>query len=368
MQQLKIYNLFIKIFVLLLPLYFVGFNLAGIKVSISFIPLLYIVFYGILNEWNRNFSIYTLVNIIFLFISFFIYDEFNYNSYLFFFFFSFLFFIKPIIIQTKFLPYLILAPFLLYIIDSIVPFVVQSSFIEKHGSSYDRFKLIYSEPSMMAIYFFTLMIYFKDFIILNKKYLIILSCIIISSQSLVGMVMLFLFLFFEFFENYRKSVIILGIPVLYILFLILPDAILTRLTILISMDYIGKDFATSIGNRINSFFFIFDYMKSSDFSWFGQGWNIKYSYINKTYGFYEFTDLGNGNVKNIITHFFYFIGVFGLIIFSLIFKVFLKSFKSITFFIVFCFAYNWHTHPFFYFFIIGLLNYQTEFNENNIIK
>ena len=188
------------------------------------------------------------------------------------------------------------------------------------------------------------------------KYIIL--GLIISTLSISGLAVLLAYsISVHIKKNFVKLLFFIPI-LLFFLLKFLPDLILERILYIISFDFFLTDYASSVGNRLNSFFFLIEYFNSNSFSIFGQGWNIDESWINKEYAIYSFTDLGNGNIKNFISHFLYFIGLWGIFILVFIFKYSIKSTRGRLLLLCFCFSYNWITHPLFYFFVISLITYE----------
>lgn len=340
-----------------LPFYFVGVNLNFLNLSILFIPfILYII--SCINNFNNKLKIYLLINLGLLFITPLIYEDFNYLSFIFFQFFSILFFLEPPKFDNRFLIYLIIFPIFLYLLDSLFPFISSFSFIEKHSRTGTRLTLIFSEPSMMALYYLILFFLFNNY--LKKHFILkyIILGLIISTLSISGLaILLAYFISVHRKKNFLKLLFFIPIIVFFLIDFI-PDSILKRILYILSFDFFLTDYATSIGNRLNSFFFLIEYYNSNSFSIFGQGWNLDESWINKEYAIYSFTDLGNGNIKNLFSHFLYFIGLWGIFIVAYFFKHSFKYPRGRFIFFCFCFSYNWLTHPLFYFFVISLITYE----------
>jgi hypothetical protein len=349
-----------------LPLYFIGVNLNFLNLSILFIPFfLYIISHKNVN--NKKVKSYLLINLVLLLISPLIYEDFNYSSFIFFQFFSILFFLDPPKLHNRSIIYLIIFPFFIYILDLLFPFIDSLSFIEHHNRTGSRLTLIFSEPSMMALYYLILFFLFNHY--LKKHFIlkyIIIGCIFLTF-SISGLAILFVyFISININKNFFKLLFLIPIAVI-LLIQYLPDLFLERILYIISFDFFLTDYNSSIGNRLNSFFFLIEYYSSNGFNIFGQGWNLEESWINREYAIYSFTDLGNGNIKNLLSHFFYFIGVWGIFIIAFIFKYTFKSTRGRFIFLCFCFSYNWLTHPLFYFFIMSIMTYEKYLKKNQLI-
>ena len=154
-------------------------------------------------------------------------------------------------------------------------------------------------------------------------------------------------------------ILILGLVFIYFS----PQFFIDRLGYLLSFEYFLDDYKSSTGNRLNSFFFLIEYYESTSFSWIGQGWNASNTFVDYNYSDYSFTDLGQGDIKNLISHFLYFLGIWGLYYIFELFKNFNRY--QLLILILFCFSYNWLIHPFTYLFFVVLYNFK---NPTKIIS
>lgn len=209
------------------------------------------------------------------------------------------------------------------------------SWISYHKiASFGRGSLYFSEPSMLGLYYVNAILMMKslDKMIFARIFAILM---VIYSQSLGAYALLLTF-------YWRTSLKIA--PIALVLGVVLAaDEFKERIIYLFSFSYLGTDFASSIGNRLNSAYFIFDYIAQNGFSVLGEGWGNMDTYITKKYDYFSFTDLGRGDIKNILTNIFYYFGFFSLFLFKkLIDKISREKFLV---FLVLCFSYNWLQHP-----------------------
>ena len=365
MQLSRVYKILESSLIILFPLYFISVNIFDKSFSILFFPFVLMVLVMLLQSNYKTNSIrFLIVNFLFASLLIPFYETFNFISFLFVVIFSFCAFNIRLNVESNLkMLYLIFTPVILFFFDSYFPFISNLSFVEYHHENVlvDRARLIFSEPSYMGLYYFILlMLYTKAK--KNTMIIILIVLFLFSTLSISAIVLTFTYFILMYYKISTKNflfILILGLVFIYFS----PQFFIDRLGYLLSFEYFLDDYKSSTGNRLNSFFFLIEYYESTSFSWIGQGWNASNTFVDYNYSDYSFTDLGQGDIKNLISHFLYFLGIWGLYYIFELFKNFNRY--QLLILILFCFSYNWLIHPFTYLFFVVLYNFK---NPTKIIS
>jgi hypothetical protein len=229
----------------------------------------------------------------------------------------------------------VLLPLLIYLLLKIFDVKTLPSWISYHEiRNFGRGSLYFSEPSMLGLYYVNalLLLRYRKSLIFEKW---ISVALVLYSQSLGAYACLF-FIEWKLIKSYFALFIFIG-------YLLLDESLEERIIYLSSGIYLGEDFTSSIGNRLNSAYFIFDYWMSEGLKFLGEGWGSEDTYIHRRFSLYSFTDLGQGDIKNIAVSLLYYFGVTSLILFRVLFRNI--TWNNIPLLLVLIFAYNWLQHP-----------------------